>query len=33
VTETIFSNLELDLSCKKINRLYYQCLDIGRIAA
>ncbi len=33
LTETIFSNLELDLSCKKINRLYYQCLDIGRIAA
>ena len=33
LTETIFSNLELDLSCKKINKLYYQCLDIGRIAA
>lgn len=33
LTETIFSNLALDLSCKKINRLYLQCLDIGRIAA
>lgn len=33
LTETIFANLELDLSCRKINRLYYQCLDIGRIAA
>ncbi|KAF0210289.1 MAG: hypothetical protein FD178_3674 [Ignavibacteria bacterium] len=33
LTETIFANLDLDLSCKKINRLYYQCLDIGRIAA
>lgn len=33
LTETIFANLDLDLSCPKINRLYYQCLDIGRIAA
>jgi len=33
LTETIFANLGLDLSCRKINRLYYQCLDIGRIAA
>jgi hypothetical protein len=32
LTETIFSNLELDLSCK-INKLYYQCFDIGCIAA
>jgi len=33
LTETIFANLGLDLNCKKINRLYHQCLDIGRIAA
>lgn len=33
LTETIFTNLELDLSCRKINRLYHQCLDIGHIAA
>lgn len=33
LTETIFANLGLDLSCRKINRLYHQCLDIGRIAA
>lgn len=33
LTETIFANLDLDLNCRKINRLYYQCLDIGRIAA
>jgi len=33
LTETIFANLDLDLSCRKINRLYHQCLDIGRIAA
>ena len=33
LTETIFTNLGLDLSCRKITRLYNQCLDIGRIAA
>jgi hypothetical protein len=33
LTETIFANLDLDLSCRKINKLYHQCLDIGRIAA
>jgi hypothetical protein len=33
LTETIFANLEFDLSCTKINRLYYEYLDIGRIAA
>ncbi|HEY3389172.1 MAG TPA: transposase [Prolixibacteraceae bacterium] len=33
LTETIFANLDLDLSCRKINRLYHQCLNIGRIAA
>jgi hypothetical protein len=33
MTERIFSNLALDLNCKKIQRLYNQCLDIGRLAA
>jgi Transposase DDE domain len=33
LTETIFTNLDLDLSCRKIIKLYHQCLDIGRIAA
>jgi Transposase DDE domain len=33
LTETIFANLGLDLNCRKITRLYNQCLDIGRIAA
>ena len=33
MTERIFANLALDLNCKKIKRLYYQCLDIGRLAA
>lgn len=33
MTERIFSNLALDLNCKKIKQLYYQCLDIGRLAA
>lgn len=33
MTERIFSNLALDLNCKKIKRLYHQCLDIGRLAA
>ena len=33
MTERIFSNLALDLNCKKIKQLYYQCLDIGVLAA
>ena len=33
MTERIFSNLALDLNCKKIKQLYYQCLDIGALAA
>ena len=33
MTERIFANLALDLNCKKIKRLYRQCLDIGRLAA
>ena len=33
VTERIFSNLALDLNCKKIKQLYYECLDIGNLAA
>ena len=33
ITQRIFSNLALDLNCKKIKRLYYQCLDIGQSAA
>ncbi len=33
ITERIFSNLALDLNCKKIKRLYDQCLDIGTLAA
>ena len=33
LTERIFSNLGLKLNCKKIKRLYAQCLDIGNLAA
>ena len=33
ITDFIFSNLEIDLSCKKIKRLFQKCLDFGRIAA
>ena len=33
ITERIFSNLGLDLSCKKIKKLYDECLDIGNLAA
>ena len=33
ITEFIFSKLDLDLSCKKINQLYLECLDVGRLAA
>ena len=33
ITERIFSNLALDLNCKKIKRIYNQCLNIGALAA
>lgn len=33
MTDRIFSNLALELNCKKIKRLYNQCLNIGRLAA
>ncbi len=33
MTERIFSNLALNLNCKKIKRLYNQCLNIGALAA
>lgn len=33
ITERIFSNLALDLNCKKIKQLYHQCLNIGALAA
>lgn len=33
LTETIFSNLDLDRTCHKIKRLYNKCLHIGCIAA
>ena len=33
MTERIFSNLALDLNCKKIKHLYQQYLDIGRLSA
>jgi len=33
MTERIFSNLEIDLNCKKIKRLYWECLNIGNLAA
>ena len=33
ITERIFSNLGLDLSCRKIKRIYNQCLNFGRIRA
>jgi hypothetical protein len=33
MTERIFSNLGLDLSCRKIKRIYNQCLNFGRIRA
>ena len=31
--ETIFSKLGLEMSCKKIKQAYYQCLNIGSMAA
>jgi hypothetical protein len=33
LTETIFDNLALDLNCRKIKKLYDQCLEFGRMAA
>ena len=33
LTETIFDNLDLDLNCRKIKKLYDQCLEFGRMAA
>jgi hypothetical protein len=33
MTKRIFSNLALDLSCKKIKRIYNQCLSFGRLRA
>ncbi|HEX8332697.1 MAG TPA: transposase [Segetibacter sp.] len=33
ITKRIFSNLALDLSCRKIQRIYNQCLNFGRIRA
>lgn len=33
LTETIFSNLGLELNCNKIKKLYSQCLNIGSMAA
>lgn len=31
ITKRIFSNLALDLSCRKIKRIYNQCLNFGRV--
>jgi len=33
IADTIFSNLDIDPSCRKIKRLYNQCLYIGTLAA
>jgi hypothetical protein len=33
ITKRIFSNLDLDLSCRKIKRIYNQCLNFGRLRA
>lgn len=33
ITKRIFSNLDLDLSCRKIKHIYSQCLNFGRIRA
>ncbi len=33
IADLIFSKLELDMSCKKIKRLYDDCIEIGRMAA
>ena len=33
ITDRIFSNLALDLNCRKIKRLHNQCLNIGSLVA
>ena len=33
ITKRIFSNLDVDLSCEKIKRIYNQCLNFGRLRA
>jgi len=33
ITDRIFSNLGVDLSCRKIKRIYNQCLNFGRLRA
>jgi len=33
ITKRIFSNLALDLSCRKIKYIYNQCLNFGRLRA
>lgn len=33
ITKRIFSNLALDMSCRKIKRIYNQCLNFGRLRA
>lgn len=33
ITKRIFSNLALDLSCRKIKRIYDQCQNFGRLRA
>jgi len=33
ITETIFSNLGIDISCRKIRKIYNKCLEIGAMAA
>jgi hypothetical protein len=33
LTKRIFSNLALDLSCRKIKRIYNSCLNFGRLRA
>ena len=33
VADRIFSNLDLDLSCKKINQVYWDALWVGKIAS
>jgi hypothetical protein len=32
ITDRIFANLEIDLSCKKIRRIYMDALWLGKIA-
>jgi hypothetical protein len=33
IAKRIFSNLGLDMSCRKIKRIYNQCLNFGRLRA